>query len=282
VSTEHRTRSERRREARRERRNPSRPSIWRGPGPIVGAVVLIAGAIAAFVFLSQQSASTTNADATAIAASVTSISPTTLESVGAGTLSNPLQSTGATALLKGPSGKPVVIYVGAEFCPFCASERWSLIVALSRFGTFRGLGLTRSSATDVYPNTPTFTFRGSSYTSDVVEFAPVETQDRDKNPLDTPSALQDGSLKRYDQQGSIPYLSIADRYVEVGSGYPPDALAGKTWQQVADQLRDPTSTVARAVLGNANFITAAICDVTANAPASVCDSAVLRALPKPK
>ena len=244
--------------------------------------MLIAGAIAAFVFLSQRSATTNDADAAAIAASVTSVPPATLESVGAGALSNPLQTTGATAPLKAASGKPVVIYVGAEFCPFCASERWSLVVALSRFGTFKGLGLTRSSASDVYPNTATFTFRGSSYTSDVIELAPVETQDRDHNPLDTPSALQDASLKRYDQAGSIPYLSIADRYFEVGSGYPPDVLAGRTWQQIADQMRDPSSSVARAVLANANFITAAICDVTANAPASVCDSAVLRALPKPK
>ena len=41
-------------------------------------------------------------------------------------------------------GKPEVLYVGAEYCPFCAAERWPVVVALSRFGTWSGL-----SATDV-------------------------------------------------------------------------------------------------------------------------------------
>ena len=36
-------------------------------------------------------------------------------------------------------GKPEVLYVGTEFCPYCAAESWSLIVALSRFGQFSGL-----------------------------------------------------------------------------------------------------------------------------------------------
>ena len=50
------------------------------------------------------------------------------------------------------------------------------MVALSRFGTFSGLGLTTSSASDVYPSTPTLTFHGSTYSSDVISFVPVETK----------------------------------------------------------------------------------------------------------
>ncbi|QLQ14649.1 MAG: DUF929 family protein [Micropruina sp.] len=30
-----------------------------------------------------------------------------------------------------------MLYVGAEFCPFCAMARLPLTIALSRFGTFR-------------------------------------------------------------------------------------------------------------------------------------------------
>ena len=37
------------------------------------------------------------------------------------------------------TGKPEVLFVGAEYCPFCAAERWPLIVALSRFGHFGAL-----------------------------------------------------------------------------------------------------------------------------------------------
>src|SRR5215471_17073708 len=32
-------------------------------------------------------------------------------------------------------GKPEMLYIGAEYCPYCAAMRWSMAVALSRFGT---------------------------------------------------------------------------------------------------------------------------------------------------
>src|SRR5438876_6623085 len=43
-------------------------------------------------------------------------------------------------------GKPVVLYVGAQYCPFCAAERWALVLALSRFGHWAGLRPMRSTA----------------------------------------------------------------------------------------------------------------------------------------
>jgi thiol-disulfide isomerase/thioredoxin len=256
--------------------------VWRGPLPIVGSVVVIAAVIAAFVLLSrQQSPGSGGGDAAAIVARLAAVSRTTLDTVGSGGLANPLQATTVSSPLTA-SGKPVVIYVGAEYCPFCASERWSLIVALSRFGAFSGLTLTRSSSTDVYANTPTFSFRGSTYTSDVVRLSPVETQDRSGNTLDSPDPTQREAFTRYDANGSIPFVSIANRYVAVGSGYPPDVLAGKSWDEIAAALGDPASPIAKAILGNANYLTAAICDLTAQAPASVCDDETLRALARPK
>jgi thiol-disulfide isomerase/thioredoxin len=71
-------------------------------------------------------------------------------------------------------GKPEVLYLGAEYCPYCAAQRWAMINALSRFGTFTGLTTTHSSSTDSDPNTPTFTFYGSKYISKYVTFTPVE------------------------------------------------------------------------------------------------------------
>src|SRR5262245_32109496 len=38
------------------------------------------------------------------------------------------------------AGGPVVFFMGAEWCPFCASERWALVEATSRFGEWRDLG----------------------------------------------------------------------------------------------------------------------------------------------
>lgn len=34
------------------------------------------------------------------------------------------------------NGKPAVVYITAEFCPYCAIERWGLVIALMRFGNF--------------------------------------------------------------------------------------------------------------------------------------------------
>jgi hypothetical protein len=31
-----------------------------------------------------------------------------------------------------------VFFLGAQFCPFCAAERWALVGALERFGTLTG------------------------------------------------------------------------------------------------------------------------------------------------
>ena len=53
---------------------------------------------------------------------------------------------------------PAILYYGAEYCPFCAAERWAIIAALSRFGTWSGLKITASSHTDAYPRpTPSAT-----------------------------------------------------------------------------------------------------------------------------
>ena len=51
-------------------------------------------------------------------------------------------------------------------------------------------------------------------------------------------------------------------------------LAGLSWSQVATDLKNPSSMVAQAIDGTANYITAAICKMTGNQRASACTSAV--------
>ena len=280
------TRAERRETARGRRPHAARRAqrgFWQSPWPLAIGALAIAAVLGWSVLSSRPSTTAppaTGAAAAQVLAKVTSVPPDVLDKVGAGGVADPLKRTDL-ALVRGASGKPLVIYVGADYCPFCASERWSLIVALSRFGTFQGVGVTTSSSTDAYPDTPTFSFRGSSYASEVLEFSAVETADRTGKPVATPDAVQRASQARSDPQGSIPYLSIADRYVALGSGYPPDVLRGKTWSDIAAALSDPASPVARAVLGNANRITAAICRTVENAPAAVCQSPSVRDLGAP-
>ena len=53
---------------------------------------------------------------------------------------------------------PAMLYYGAEYCPYCAAERWAMTAALSRFGTWSELKITASSHTDVFPRpTPSAT-----------------------------------------------------------------------------------------------------------------------------
>jgi hypothetical protein len=54
--------------------------------------------------------------------------------------------------------------------------------------------------------------------------------------------------------------------------FDPQVLQGKTWAQIAAALHDPSSEIAQGALGAANYMTAAICKMTGNQPASVCSS----------
>jgi hypothetical protein len=174
------------------------------------------------------------------------------------------------------NGMPEVLFVGAEFCPYCAAERWGIVQALSRFGTFQHLSVIKSSSTDVYPNTPTFSFYGSSYSSTYVSFVPVENEDRASKPLQTLSAAQQTIFSKYAQ--GYPFLDIANKYVDITPPFLSSDLDGLSWQDIADQLATPSSKVAQDILGEANTITAGICSATGNAPAAVCSTSSMKAV----
>ena len=97
------------------------------------------------------------------------------------------------------NGKPEVLYIGAEFCPYCATERWPMTIALSRFGTFSPLHGIHSSSTDVPASIPTVTFYKSTYTSKYLTFTPVETTTTDRTqPLQVPTSAQTIQEGKYD------------------------------------------------------------------------------------
>ncbi len=174
-----------------------------------------------------------------------------------------------------------MLYVGAEYCPYCAAERWAMAVALSRFGTLSNLHFIHSTSTDVYSNTPTLTFYKSGFTSKYLTFVPVETTTVDKKPLQAPTKEQATLLNKYGQ-GSFPFIDIDGQFIVSGTQYLPSVLGsvstqdpthvGLSWAAVGKDLQNPTSPVAQAVIGSANHITAAICKVTNNQPSNVCGS----------
>lgn len=250
-------------------------------GTVVLAIALVAGVLVYLGLTSSgpSDAASTKAASAAVSKKVTSVPAATLDSVGTGTTKSTIKAISAPALTQ--DGKPRVLYVGAEYCPYCAAERWPVVVALSRFGTFSGLGETRSASQDVYPNTPTLSFHGATYTSKYLSFTGVETTSNKKTAngyktLDRLSKADQKVFDTYNQPpyvtsgGAIPFIDLAGKYVSSGASYGPDLLAGKTQAQVAAALSKPGDPIAKAVDGTANSFTAALCDLTGGKPSSVC------------
>jgi Domain of unknown function (DUF929) len=207
----------------------------------------------------------------------------TLDAVGSPSSVVLPTKTGNDTTAKDSEGLPLITYIGAEYCPFCAAERWSLAVALSRFGTLGNLSGTHSSDSDEFPDTQTLSFYGSTYASPYVDFQAVEeaTNQPDGSSyqaLQAPSAAQTELMAKYDAQGSIPFLDIANRYVITGSSFSPQVLQGLSRSQIAADLSNPDSAVAQAIDGAANDITAAIASVTGTQPSSVASSATIAAI----
>ncbi len=244
---------------------------------IAAAVVVVA--VVVIVAVARWTGSSTGTGGTSAASvtkAITAVPAATRDSIGAGTGTTAPISITAPALTSG--GKPEILYVGAEYCPFCAAERWSVVEALSRFGSFSGLQLTTSSSTDTYPNTPTLTFVKAKYTSDTVAFVSREISDRQQAPLQSLTSAQQALVNKYDaapyvpsaSAGSIPFIDIGGKYIISGAQYSPELLAGKSEAQVAAALSNPDSAIAKGAIGSANLLTAAICATTGQKPAAVC------------
>jgi thiol-disulfide isomerase/thioredoxin len=207
------------------------------------------------------------------ASKVTTVPPATLDAIGIGSLSGslPIKAVSDTPLAS--NGKPEMLYIGAEFCPYCAAMRWSMAIALNRFGTLSPLHGIYSSSTDVDPHTATLTFYKSSYTSNYLTFTPVENETVTKGPLQNTTSAQLALWEKYDSSANglgYPFIDIGNKYVITGPLYDPAVLAGLSWAQVATDLHNPSSRVAQAAGGAANLLTAAMCKMTNGQPGSVC------------
>jgi hypothetical protein len=268
--------------------------FWAG-----GVIVVVVAIVVVFVVFQGNSSSPRKVAAapkapsgsalTQLITQTTTVPQSALDKVGngGGEVATKPTSISGTPLTSG--GKPEMLYVGAEYCPYCAAERWAMIVALSRFGTFSGLATTHSAAMDgagnaePYPNTPTWTFAHATYTSKYLTFDPVEEYTNTPDPktggytpLQTPTAQQQALISKYDAAYSdaIPFVDYGNKYLTVGASYNPDLLKGLTWSQIAADLHNPASPVAKGVLGTANYLTAALCGLTGNQPTAVCTPTV--------
>jgi hypothetical protein len=260
------------------RRAETRRRMLIAGGGVAVVLALVVALIVAKLAQSPAPAGTAPAVAgPAVARQITSIPASVFNSVGAGTATGLKPISGQPELTA--HGKPELLYMGGEYCPFCAAERWAIAAAVSRFGTLSGLHFIHSSPSDVYPSTPALTFYKSSYTSKYLAFAPVEWYGEKPDPhtpfghvyLQQPTPQQAALFTRY-SGGSVPFVDIGNRYLVPQAQYLPSALAGLTWAQVAADMRNPSSPVGKDIDGAANMITAAICHLTHGQPPNVCTS----------
>lgn len=208
------------------------------------------------------------------------------DTIGVSSSTNPVtppHPTGSATLWQATSGGgatlPVVYIYGAEFAPYAAAQRWPVILALSRFGTFTQLGLMQSSGTTAFPDLSTFTFWDVGYQSKYLILQPVERYSS-LNPtgagylsLQVPSARQAAAVSQYGPgSDTFALTDVANRYVLSGSSYSPAVLDGLSQDQIAGYLGTPAAPLTQAVVTAANEISATICAVDRGRPGSVCQS----------
>ncbi len=238
----------------------------------VGAITAVVATVATLVTLKLTATpahlvASESAAPAAVARQVATVPAGVLDRASPARVATPLRQVPGAGPPLAVDGKPAIVFVSEESCPFCAAERWSLAVALSRFGTWNQLGVTRSAATDVFPNTATLSFRTARYQSTQLTLRTTELTDNAGHQLQTLSALGRQLIGRYDvppyvnsadQSGAVPFLDIGNRYVLAGAQYDPQVLAGLSAAQIAAQLRNPSSPVAQAIDGSAKVIITAI------------------------
>ncbi len=286
------------------RRSSSKLITW-------GSVSLVVVIVAVLVIVKVTSSSTPSGGGSktwqpaspAVVAAVTQIPTSVYNTVGVTSsvapITSPVVTTGQP-LLKWPgSNLPGVLFYGAEFCPYCAAERWSLTAALSRFGTWSNLGNMTSSSTDIYPNTPTFTYYKASFTSPYVALHAIESQANYYNAagtawatLMTPTPQESALLTTYNshkyfpqfyqpgQTGSIPFVDYGNQVLSSGATYSPSVLAGQSRDQIASGLNDPANPTTQAIVAGANYMTASICHINGQKPGAVCMSPGVKAADK--
>lgn len=177
------------------------------------------------------------------------------------------------------NGKPELFYVGEMYCPYCAAERWSVVKALSQFGTWSHLSsTTNGKSVQGFAVIPTFDFMGATYRSKYVSLAAKDITDWDGKPLQSLSFGEQALFNRYNLRGGTP-MTLAGDYVELGSGYSPAEIQGKSFASVQQALQrgDNTSFVA-AINAETNVITAILCHADGGRPASTCTRPAIRNL----
>ena len=173
-------------------------------------------------------------------------------------------------------GKPELLYIGAEWCPHCAAQRWPLYIALSKFGTFSPEpGRIHSANLD--GDVPTFTFYGTKYSSPYLTFAPVEVytnkpQGNGYAPLQTPTQAQ-LTLWQDTNGGSFPFVDFGGKTVLPSAQYLFTPLQNLPFSAVAAQVGNNSTVIGADIDASAAQLISTICgSMSHDQPAAVCSA----------
>ena len=232
---------DRSRKARKRRRSARTPLL------LIGGVVAIVGIIVV-VFLTKSGDDTSRGEASEGSIDrLTSVPAETLETVGVPDQPSNVNLCPTDTAPVEEGGKPVVLYVGAEYCAAPSSAgRWSW---RCRFGTFTGLASTTSAPPpETLANTPTVTFKDSTFTSDHLVFSSVETGDRFGNPIDDPTEFQQRLFDTYNVEavtgssGGIPFIMVGTATRGPGASTTRPCSRARTSTGSRTSSRTPTPT----------------------------------------
>jgi preprotein translocase subunit SecG len=172
--------------------------------------------------------------------------------------------------------KPELLYIGAEFCPICAAERWPLYIALSKFGTFSPEpGRIHSALRD--GNIATLTFYKTTYTSPYLSFTPVETTTNQPDgnyyvTLQTPTPAQQKLWTSHTSQ-SFPWLDFGGKAELTSAQYDPTHLEGVSFNNIASVVGNNSTAIGTDIDASAKVLIQTICrTLTTHKPVAVCSA----------
>ena len=171
--------------------------------------------------------------------------------------------------------------MGAEYCPYCAIQRWALLRGVCPNSAPSPISDSEafSSSSDVYPHLASWSFIGAKFTkASTSRFEPTEVSSSTPNgrggyqPLEKMSASQRVAFNKYNPRGVLPFVDVGNHYITMGASASPEVLEGLSLSSIGSELNNPTSPVARAVDGTANYLIAALCTMETKATPSICSA----------
>jgi hypothetical protein len=181
-----------------------------------------------------------------------------------------------------PGGRPEIMVICAEYWSKCAAERWALVMALSKFGTFTTLKGTTSAATGASPRIPTFSFYGAAYSSRYLTLVTDELETSTdvgggEYPLLQPPTTQEMTLMTaWDRapftavKTSLPFAYLGGRFLLTTAQYDASAISQMSFQAAATIMSSGTSPVSRHAQAAAGYLVADFCALTRGQPARAC------------